>query len=150
VTLDRRALWNTLGVVYVLSFGLNLVWEMLQMPLFGGMDWSPTSWAFCTVASLGDATFSAAAYVVLALRHRDARWFRVRDTRDLLLVTAAGLLVSTVGESMGRMLSWWSYTPLMPLVPGLEVGALPFVQLAILSVVTFEILHARTPRTQRA
>ena len=48
VTLDRRALWSVLGVVYVLSFGLNLVWEMLQMPLFGGMDWSSASWAFCT------------------------------------------------------------------------------------------------------
>ena len=150
MTLDRHALLSVLGVVYVLSFGLNLVWEMLQMPLFGGMDWSPASWAFCTMASLGDATFSAAAYAVLALRHRDARWFRVRDARDLLLVTAVGLLVSTVGESMGRMLGWWSYTPLMPLVPGLEVGALPFVQLAILSVVTFEILHACTLRTQRA
>ena len=140
--LDRHALRKVLGSVYVLSFSLNFAWEMLQMSLFRGVDWSPASWALCTAASLGDAAFSAAAYAVLAFRHRDARWVCGRDARDVLLVIAAGVLTSAVGEWVARTLGWWSYSPLMPLVPGLGVGVAPLVQLAILAVVTFEVLRA--------
>ena len=148
--LDRRELIKMLGIVYVLSFGLNLVWEMLQMPLFRGMDWSSASWTLCTVASLGDAAFSAAAYAVLALRHRDTTWVCRRDSRDVLLVIAAGGLMSTVGESMGLSLGWWSYSPMMPVMPGLEVGSASLVQLAILTLLSFEILRALKLSRQRA
>jgi hypothetical protein len=150
VILDRRILRKVLGIVYALSFSLNLVWEMLQMPLFHGMDWSPTSWAFCTTVSLGDASFSATVYAVLAFKHQDATWVCVRDGRDVLLIIAAGLLTSVAGESLGRTLGWWSYSPLMPLIPGLRVGTAPLVQLAILTVVTFELLRVVKLRAQRS
>lgn len=150
MNLDHRGLIKILGLVYVLSFGLNLIWEMVQMPLFRGVDWSPASWGMCTAASLGDAVFSAATYAVLALRHRNTMWVCARDGRDVLLVIAAGVLTSTMGESMGRSLGWWSYSPLMPLMPGLEIGAAPLVQLAILTLLSFEILRAFKLSAQRA
>jgi len=148
--LDRRRLRNVLGIVCALSFGLNFVWEMLQMPLFRGMDWSPASWVLCAAASLGDAAFAATAYAVLALRHQDVKWVCARDARDVLLVIAAGVLTSTLGESMGQTLGWWSYSALMPLMPGLGVGTAPLVQLAILSIVTFEVLRALNLCAQHA
>jgi len=150
VSLDRRSLRKVLGIVCALSFGLNFVWEMLQMPLFRGMGWSPASWALCAAASLGDAAFSATMYAVLALRHQDAKWVCARDAHDVLLITAAGVLTSTVGESLGRNLGWWSYSSLMPLMPGLGVGTAPLVQLASLCVVTFEVVRALNLCAQRA
>ena len=107
-----------------------------------GVDRSLNYRALCTTASLGDASFSATAYAVLAFRHQDATWVRVRDGRDVLLIIAAGLLTSVVGESMGCILGWWSSSPLLPLILGLELGTPPLVQLAVLDIFTFELLRA--------
>ncbi|GAA5512331.1 hypothetical protein Dcar01_01045 [Deinococcus carri] len=134
----KRILARTSSV----AFGLNFAWEMLQMPLFQGMNWSPGSWALCAAASLGDAAFSAAAYGALAWAHRDAWWVCRRDGLDVVLIFVGGLLAAVVGEWVSHALGWWSYSPLMPRVPGLGVGVVPFVQLALLTVVTFELLRA--------
>ncbi|OLV17285.1 hypothetical protein BOO71_0005002 [Deinococcus marmoris] len=63
-----------------------------------------------------------------------------------------GTLSAFLGERITLALGWWSYRPLMPLVPGLGVGVVPFVQLAALTVVTFEIMRAFGPgrRTLRS
>lgn len=145
VTPDRRELTRALLGVYGVSFALNFTWEMLQMPLFRDTDWSPASWVLCAAASLGDAAFSAAAYAALAVWHRDAWWIRGRSLLDLTLVVTGGMLSAFLGEWITLALGWWSYSSLMPLVPGLGVGVVPFVQLAALTVVTFEIMRAFGP-----
>lgn len=145
MTLDRLELTQALLGVYGVSFALNLAWEMLQMPLFRDMDWSPASWVLCAAASLGDAAFSAAAYAALAVWHRNAWWIRSRSLFDLTLVVMGGMLSAFLGERISLALGWWSYSSLMPLVPGLGVGVVPFVQLAALTVVTFEVMRAFGP-----
>ncbi|WP_075831536.1 hypothetical protein [Deinococcus marmoris] len=152
MTPDRLELTQALLRVYGVAFALNFAWEMLQMPLFGDMDWSPASWVLCAAASLGDAAFSAAAYAALAVWHRDTWWIRRRRLLDLTLVVMGGTLSAFLGERITLALGWWSYRPLMPLVPGLGVGVVPFVQLAALTVVTFEIMRAFGPgrRTLRS
>ena len=150
MTLDRPDLTRALLAVYGLSFSLNFVWEMLQMPLFNNMDWSPSAWALCAAASLGDAAFSAATYGALALWHRDAWWLCRRDARDTALVAGAGLVAATLGERIAGTLGWWSYSALMPLVLYLNVGAAPFVQLAALTLATLELLRPLSPCLPRA
>lgn len=145
MTPDRHELTRALLRVYGASFALNFAWEMLQMPLFRDTDWSPASWTLCAAASLGDAAFSAAAYGALAVWHRDAWWVRGRSFLDLTLVVAGGALSAVLGEWITQALGWWSYSSLMPLVPGLGVGVAPFVQLAALTVVTLELMHAFEP-----
>lgn len=97
MTLDRRTLNTALVSISGIAFVLNFTWEMLQMPLFEGMDWSPTSWTLCAAASLGDAAFSAAAYTALALRHGEARWVCRRDARDVGWVVMGGLVAVLSG-----------------------------------------------------
>ncbi|CAM3419066.1 hypothetical protein DESA109040_11830 [Deinococcus saxicola] len=145
MTPDRRELTRALLGVYGVSFALNFMWEMLQMPLFGDMDWSSASWVLCAAASLGDAAFSAAAYAALAVWHRDAWWIRNQSLLDLMLVVTGGTLSAFLGERITLALGWWSYSSLMPLVPGLGVGVVPFAQLAVLTIVTFEIMRAFGP-----
>lgn len=133
--------------IYGLSFGLNLTWEMLQMPLFQAMDWSARSWALCGAASLGDAAFSAAIYGALAWVNWDAWWATRRTVRDVTLIVTTGLVAATLGERLTGALEWWSYSSLMPMVPLLGVGVVPFVQLSILTVVAVELLrHLRVRR----
>lgn len=142
VTLHRRTLNTALVAVFGIAFVLNFIWEMLQMPLFQGLDWSPASWALCAAASLGDAAFSTAAYAALALWHRDAGWVCQRDARDVGWVVTGGLLVAVLGERLSQAWGWWSYSSLMPLVPLIGVGVVPLVQLAVLTVATFETVRS--------
>lgn len=149
MTLHRRTLSTALGATFGLAFVLNFIWEMLQMPLFQDMDWSPASWALCAAASLGDAAFSTAAYAALALWHRDAWWVCQRNACDVGWVVAGGLLAAVLGERLSQAWGWWSYSSLMPLVPLIRVGVVPLVQLAALTLLTFEVIRGFAPRSQR-
>lgn len=75
-------------------------------------------------------------------------WVRGRSFLDLTLVVAGGTLSAVLGERIIQALGWWSYSSLMPLVPGLGVGAAPFVQLAALTVFTVELMRAFRPSRQ--
>jgi len=56
------------------------------------------------------------------------------------MTVAAGLAIAVAVEWLGlHVLRRWSYTPRMPLVPGLEVGLVPVAQMVILPPLVFLI-----------
>ncbi|WP_198296472.1 hypothetical protein [Deinococcus sp. DB0503] len=143
--LERCQRRQALGRAFGVAFALNYAWEMLQMPLFLGMDWTPSSWVLCAAAAGGDAAFTTLLYAAFAYRSGEAWWVCRRDAWDVALVVASGCLAAVMGERVAQALGWWSYSPSMPRVPGLGVGAAPLVQVAVLAVITFEALRALGP-----
>ena len=58
------------------AFGLNWMWEMLQMPAFvemTGRSWRETVMA-CTVATMGDVSITWAIYGIGAFAAGNDRW----------------------------------------------------------------------------
>ena len=89
----------------------------------------------CSRAAAGDAMIALVAYwaVVLIVRHRDG--VLVPTASRVLGFTACGLAVAIAIERLalgGLWMQDWSYSPLMPVVPGLGVGLSPLVQWLVL------------------
>ncbi len=119
----------------IVSFLLNFLWEMWQVPFFKGMPDLP-HWAgikACTSASVGDTLISLAAFWVVAAVVQSRAWILHPTRRDIVGFTLLGIL-STVGIEwlstgpLGR----WAYAEHMPTLPVLEIGLLPLLQWAFL------------------
>ncbi|BDP44737.1 hypothetical protein DAETH_47060 (plasmid) [Deinococcus aetherius] len=139
--MSARRRTSLLAWLGLLAFSLNLAWELAQAPLYTGGSMDGKHFALCLVAALGDALFALILYALLALVHRDPCWVLRRGPADAVVVLGTGIAFAWVAESLAGALGWWAYGPGMPLVLG--VGLLPLVQLAVLSLLTFELVGVR-------
>lgn len=129
-----RRPWPFFAALFGISFALNWFWEMLQMTAYvemAGRSWREVA-PGCTVATLGDAAITLAICAVGSLAAGRPRWgmeggWNVYATAAILGAVAA---VAIEWEALGA--GRWSYTAEMPLVPGLDVGLWPFLQLTLL------------------
>jgi hypothetical protein len=122
------------------GFSVNYVWEMVQMPLFIGMKFSdPYAWLICARASVGDA---AILLVILSggrLLFGSVTWFRNLSTPKLLYLILAGAFVALGIEKLSIVLDRWEYSHLMPVIPGVQVGLVPVIQMVLLPYVSFTL-----------
>lgn len=129
--------WTPEFNVALFAFLLNLPWELWQAPLFEGMAAAP-HWAavkVCSRAALGDAVIALAAYATVALVLRNRVWVASPSTLGAVGFVVCGLAITTVIERLALNGAWiqgWSYSPLMPIVPGIGVGLSPLVQWLVL------------------
>lgn len=150
--MQQRALirgWSWLVGVAVASFGLNYLWEMMQMPAFitGAGQPFPDGIAFaakhCFLPTLGDVLVACGTLAVGWIVYRQVDWIHRLSTRDVLIISFALVLIAFLVEVANvHILRRWGYGPLMPVVPILGVGALPLIQLALLTLVSFWIVGA--------
>jgi hypothetical protein len=89
----------------------------------------------CSRAAAGDAVLALVAYwsVALVVHHRG--WVVVPTASKVLGFTVCGLAITIAIERLaldGLWMQDWSYSPLMPVVPGLGVGLSPLVQWLVL------------------
>jgi hypothetical protein len=140
-----------LALLSLAAGGLNWLWEMAQMPAFvemAGRSWRETTIA-CTVAAVGDVVITLAIYGVGALAAGTIRWGTT--TRWNVYVTAAVL-----GGASAAAFEWfslatgrWHYNDYMPVVPVLNVGLWPLMQLSLLVPLSFLMAHWFTKSTCR-
>jgi hypothetical protein len=126
---------NFLLWLFIIAAAINWPWEMLQMPAYQEMayrSWSETAWR-CFQASLGDGLITVFVYslTVLVLRapHKEKSAMRMKSFISLAIL---GAMVAVVMERLALSAGRWSYSTVMPIVPILEVGLLPLLQLVIL------------------
>jgi hypothetical protein len=116
------------------AFGLNFLWEMLQMNAYASMANLPwqTTVLTCAFASLGDAGITGAVYSIVAVAARDWSWGSKAEFKTYiaaaLLAGVGAIIIELVALKTGR----WSYLTGMPRLPILGIGMLPFLQLTIL------------------
>lgn len=127
--------WLALGLF---GFLLHFVWEMLQAPLYEGMEW-PDHWGAvlrCTQAALGDVLIGWVAYAFAAAWVRDRWWLGASHRwRPLTVLLWTGLLITGTLEWL-NVYVWqrWAYSPDMPVVLG--IGLTPLLQWLLLPVLT--------------
>lgn len=133
-----------LAKIFVLAFVFNFVWEHAHGFLYGvdhgAMNFSLYMWFFF-LATLFDAGFTVVIYLAMAVLKNEYFWLKRANIIDYLLVAVLGLGMATLVELRALDAGRWSYNELMPIVPVLEVGLTPLVQLAVLSVISFYILR---------
>lgn len=129
------------GLIALLGFVLNLVWENAQAPLYAGYTSFTDHFLTCLRATLGDAAIVlllSMAYT-FAAKERDG----MRDTkrRSALAATAiviTGIIIAILIEWHALAAGRWSYAAML-LIPLLNVGLLPILQLALLPLATVYI-----------
>ena len=139
---------KTVMVIFVTAVFFNYPWELVQAPLYMGMEQFRTAAWHCFMASLGDGLLVliilAAGWVGL---HR-YDWFVHPGVQGYGVMLMTGLVLGIAIEWISMyLLGRWMYTAQMPLVPGLDVGVVPIVQMLILPPVIFRLVavwHNRT------
>ncbi|TSC62253.1 MAG: hypothetical protein G01um101448_748 [Parcubacteria group bacterium Gr01-1014_48] len=135
-------------LVFIVALALSLVWEHLHFPLY---DCS----AGCSVrtlalfpsvpllvkASVFDAFFITLLYCLISIVHQNRNWVRWWNLGDTLLILGIGFSATALLEHNALALHKWAYTTAMPIVPFLDIGLSPFVQLALLALTTYTIVE---------
>ena len=129
--------WSPEFNVAVFAFLLNYPWEFLQVPLFDRLA-SAEHWEAikgCSSAALGDTVIMLAAYWIVAAIAGSRRWIIAPSGLQLALFVTMGVSITALIEWLALHGLWirsWSYSPLMPVIPGVRVGLAPLLQWIVL------------------
>ena len=132
--IHRRTLTRNMELnIAVFALLLNFPWEVLQAPLFVGTANAPFIAAIqsCVRATLGDAVIMLLAYWMVSGVAGSRQWIIIPNSRQLLLFVAIGVVITAAIEWLATRGWWvqnWTYSPAMPLVPGIGVGIVPLLQ----------------------
>ncbi len=125
-------------------FALNLVWEVVQLPLYAMdryADWPALGYAVlhCTV---GDATVALLSYLIAALATGAPLWPLHRPLAGLAVVLVAGELFTIWAEWYNvYVLRSWAYAAGMPTIRG--IGVAPLAQWLVLPPLALTIMRFR-------
>lgn len=123
------------------SLLLNFVWENLQAPLYQGYSNFWQHLPICSVASFGDVLIILVLYFVLATVNRDMFWIAKMSRVDIVLVITLGALIAVGVEKWALGTARWEYVSTMPLIPYVNVGLLPILQMIILPWTTYRLVR---------
>lgn len=132
-------LTKTLLIITGTSLVLNLAWENLQAPLYQGYSNFWQHLPICSIASLGDVLIILVLYFVLAIVNRDMFWISKMNRIDVAVLIILGALVAIGVEKWALATERWQYSSAMPLIPYIEVGLLPVLQMSLLPLFTYYI-----------
>ena len=132
----------------VLAVG-NLLWEFAQMPLYSLWNTGTTpeiifSAIHCTG---GDMLIGTAALVGSLLVFGTSTWPNTRLLTVAIATFAVGLSYTIYSEHLNMARGAWSYSPLMPVLPGLGTGLAPLAQWLIIPLLAFALV--RLPQRNR-
>lgn len=133
----KAALSRIIIPMAAISFFLNLVWENIQAPLYEGYEGFVQHFLICLKATGGDMVMVFAVYAIIALIASDAYWFERMSRKHAFLAIAFGAIIGTGVELILIISHRWSYAQAMPVVPLVDLGIAPLLQMAILPLATF-------------
>ena len=127
-----------IALISAIALPVNYVWEMLQMPLYQGMYFSdPNAWLSCLRASVGDVFITVFIFLGGRLIFSSWSWPRSLGAARIAYLVLIGIVIAVAIEIMALKAGRWSYSPLMPVVPGISVGIVPVLQLIFLPYLSY-------------
>lgn len=131
---EQVRLKHFFAALFIGGLALNWLWEMVQMPAYAemaGHSWLEAAFP-CLVASLGDVAITFLIYGIGALAAGRLRWGMEGGWNVYLAAALLGAGCAVAIEWKALSAGQWSYTDQMPIVPLLEVGLWPVLQLTLL------------------
>jgi hypothetical protein len=142
----RHALWLS-----ALAFALHYVWENAQCSLFFVHGPGEATQLAMLRAAAGDVVLTWIAQVAVAAASRRWLWMLHRwRLREWVVLEAVAVVLSVAVEVYALARGRWTYTPLNPRLPGLDVSIVPVLQLALLFPLTFHLVAWRLRRAAEA
>lgn len=127
----------------------NLVWEVLQLPLYTMWDTGTLRQQAFAVAHcmLGDIVIAAAALILALLLAGDPAWPARRFWSVTALALALGITYTIFSEWLNVVVrASWAYSDRMPVVAafGFRLGLAPVGQWIAVPAIGFAIMRRRT------
>lgn len=118
----------------------NLVWETVQLPLY--TIWRKGNWSEISFAVLhctaGDVLIAGASLVGALLLLGSARWPGDRYLAVAMLTIVAGIAYTVLSEWLNTQVrANWTYSELMPTLPGTGTGLSPLAQWLVIPLAAF-------------
>jgi len=127
---------------------LELLWEIAQFPLYD--VWHQNDWGYILYGlahcTLGDLLILLVIYEVLALLNHNRNWYAINSVLSGgLLFTLLGAGYTIYSEIMNvRIKGTWGYTELMPIVPIIDIGGMPFLQWLLIPPIILWLMRITT------
>lgn len=118
---------KNLLLVFALAFALNFIWEYFHSKLYVAYQGAPITPKILLRASLFDAVFIVLVYVLIS---------------NIWPATFVAALFAIALELFALKTSRWEYKKSMPIIPWLQVGLTPVIQLPLITYVIFKIINA--------
>lgn len=117
----------------IITFLLHFIWENAQASLYVGYQSFSQNFPMCLVGTIGDV---AITLFVLAFI-----WFFKKDmpqtTADFLALAIIGFMLAVMIEQNALLVGKWNYASAMPIIPRINVGLTPIMQMTILLPFSF-------------
>lgn len=131
--------WRRAAAVYTIAVVVNYPWEMTQSVLFAPMGTLLQGTWRCFVASLGDGLLVLGIFAVGWIAYRRADWIESPGLAGYSVMLATGFLIAVTVEWLALKRGRWTYRSEMPLIPGLDVGVVPVLQMLALPPLIFRL-----------
>lgn len=151
ITQGKTQYWKEIPefLLLTLSLPLHLLWEIAQFPLY--TVWHEGDWSYILYGlahcALGDLLILLNVFWLVSLLNRSRYWvFSPSLMSNIVLFTLLGLTYTIFSEIINtRVNSTWGYTELMPIVPVIEIGAMPFLQWLLISPILIWMMQLMKP-----
>ena len=124
--------------IILVAFILNLIWENAHAQLYIGYQGFLSFFLIGFRSTFGDVLIILFLYYLFSSLTHDPFWFRKNIFKMWCLL--AGILIAIFIEINAISIGRWAYTSYMPLIPFINVGISPVLQMMILPLLTFSIV----------
>lgn len=124
-----------LAALTIVSFLLHIIWENTQAPLYVGYQSFSQNFAICFVGAIGDVIITLFVLAFIWLLKKD----KPQTISDFLALAIVGFIVAVAIEQNALLTGRWSYAPAMSIIPWLNVGLTPIIQMTALLPLSFYV-----------
>lgn len=129
--------------IFFFAYLLNLFWEISHSLLF---QWNPPISYYIPhilFTTFGDAVVILLMYWAAVLINRNLKWILNPQRRDYAVILGLGFSFAVLNEMASIYFGKWSYNALMPIIPILNVGLTPILQMLILPLFSFWLVKSQ-------
>lgn len=123
------------------AFLFNVVWEILQIPLYQGGTYAWNHILFCVIASFADAIMVLLIYFGFAFLYKNALWIKDLTTAKVIFLILTGGIGAILAEILYLSIGSWSYASSMPVIPFVNTGLSPVLQFMILPLFVYMVVY---------
>lgn len=130
----NKKLGKKLLLIALLATILNFSWEILHSRLysFAYIPNSPVTLWSLLFSTIGDVIYTLVVAIV---------FIKVLPLRNQLWTAIViGVIFTIFWENLALNIGAWQYNSLMPIIPLINTGLTPTIQLGLLSYITFKIV----------
>ncbi len=136
---DKGVFKRLIFTIAAVAFLLNLIWEIVQMPLYKDGSYSLSHITFCALASVADALMVVLIYLGVALIYKSPLWIEDIKWQPVVFIILIGGVGAVLAEMRHLSSGSWAYSPSMPIVPLVNVGLSPVLQFMFLPLLSFHL-----------